>query len=62
MQVESIAECSKVLQNALEHSAILSTFNKLPFVIKTFILYILSGILRHVLLYMLGFVLCPSVL
>ena len=35
-----IAECrSKVLQNALmEHSAILSTFIKLPFVFKTFVL------------------------
>ena len=32
MQVESIAECSK------EHSAILSTFTKLPFVIEIFVL------------------------
>ena len=35
MQVKSIAECSKG-----EHSAILSTFMKLPFVIKIFILSI----------------------
>ena len=34
MQVKSIAECSKG-----EHSAILSTFIKLPFVIKIFDLY-----------------------
>ena len=33
MQVKSIAECSK-------HSAILLTFIKLPFVIKTFVLSI----------------------
>ena len=32
MQVKSIAECSP-----LEHSAILSTFIKLPFVIKIFV-------------------------
>ena len=34
MQVKSIAECSK------GHSAILLTFNKLPFVIKIFVLSI----------------------
>ena len=34
MQVQSIAECSK------EHSAILLTFIKLPFVIKIFVLSI----------------------
>ena len=58
MQVKSIVEhslifstfiklCrSKVLQNApREHSAILSTFIKLPFVVKTFVLSILSGLL-----------------
>ena len=39
MQVRSIAECSKG-----EHSAILSTFIKLPF--KTFVLYIFSGRFR----------------
>ena len=33
-QVKSITECSR------EHSAILSTFIKLPFVIKTFVLSI----------------------
>ena len=33
MQVKSIAECSKG-----EHSAILSTFIKIPFAIKTFVL------------------------
>ena len=45
-----IAKCmSKVLQNApREHSAILSTFTKLPFI---FVMYILSGCLRQVLLY-----------
>ena len=34
-----------------EHSAILLAFSKLPFVIKIFVLSILSGCLRHVLLY-----------
>ena len=34
-----------------EHSAILSTFIKLPFVIKIFVLSFLSGCLRHFLLY-----------
>ena len=34
-----------------EHSAILLTFIKLPFVIKIFVLSFLSGCLRHVLLY-----------
>ena len=43
MQVKSIAEC--------EHSAILLTFIKLPFAIKTFVLSIFSGSLRQVLLY-----------
>ena len=43
---------SKVLQNApREHSAILSTFIKLPFVFKFFVLSILSGRFRQVLLY-----------
>ena len=41
MQVKIIAE----------HSAILSTFIKLPFVIKTFVLSFLSGCSRPVLLY-----------
>ena len=41
-----------MLQNApREHSAILSTFIKLPFVFKTFVLSILSGRFRQVLLY-----------
>ena len=44
MQVKRIAEW--------EHSAILLTFIKLPFVIKIFVLSFLSG-LRHVLLYWL---------
>ena len=41
MQVKSIAECSKgsILQQR-EHSAILLTFIKLPFVIKIFVLFI----------------------
>ena len=47
MQVKSIAECSKGIQG--EHSAILLTFIKLPFSIKTFVLSILSGCLRQVL-------------
>ena len=64
MQVKSIAKFSKesilqyfqrrskVLQNAQgEHSAILSTFIKLSFVSKIFVLSFLSGYLRHVLLY-----------
>ena len=37
MKVKSIAECSQ-----WEHSAILSTFIKLPFVIKNFVLPILE--------------------
>ena len=46
MQVKSIS----MLQG--EHSAILSTYIKLPFVIKIFVLSFLSGcILRKVLLY-----------
>ena len=41
-----------MLQNApREHSAILLTFIKLPFVFKTFVLSTLSGRLRQVLLY-----------
>ena len=36
-----------------EHSAILSTFIKLPFSIKTFVLSFLSGRLRQVLLYLM---------
>ena len=47
MQVKSIS-CRR-LQG--EHSAILLTFIKLPFVIKTFVLSSLNGILRQVLLY-----------
>ena len=39
MQVKSIAECSK---GSKEHSAILSTFIKLPVFIKTFDLSILE--------------------
>ena len=46
MRVKSIAECSKG-----EHSAILLTFIKLSFSGKTFILSILSGRLRLVLMY-----------
>ena len=34
-----------------EHSAIFSTFIKLPFVIKNFVLSFLSGCLRQILLY-----------
>ena len=41
MQVISIAECSKG-----EHSAILSTFIKLPFVIKIFVLSIFDWPLK----------------
>ena len=43
MQVKSIAECSKG-----EHSATLSTFNKLPFAIKTFVLSIFELPLKTV--------------
>ena len=44
---------SKVLQNApREHSAILSTFIKLPYVFKTFDLSVLSDCLRQALLYL----------
>ena len=41
MQVKSIAECSKG-----EHSAILLTFIKLPFVIKIFVLSIFEWLLK----------------
>ena len=41
MQVKSIAECSKG-----EHSAILSTFIKLPFVMKIFVLSIFEWSLK----------------
>ena len=43
-----IAQCrSKVLQNALrEHSAILLTFIKVPFVFKTFVLSIIEWLLK----------------
>ena len=60
MQVESIAECSPLLLNAGqkycrmlhgEHSAILSTFIKLPFVFKILFCLFLSGHFRQVLLY-----------
>ena len=39
-----------------EHSAILSTFIKLPFVIKIFVCLLLSGRFRQVLLYMYLFI------
>ena len=43
MQVKSIAECSKRKKYApREHSAILLTFIKLPFVFKTFVLSIIE--------------------
>ena len=46
MQVKSIAECS-LLQNApREHSAILLTFIKLPFVFNTFVLTIFEWLLK----------------
>ena len=59
MQVKSIAECSKgsLLQYfwpSLEHSAILLTFIKPPFVIKIFVLSILSSRFTQVLLYFLS--------
>ena len=41
IQVKSISECS-----LLEHSAILSTFIKLPFVFKTFVLSIFEWPLK----------------
>ena len=41
MQVKSIAECSK-----MEHSSILLTFIKLPFVIKIFVLSIFEWLLK----------------
>ena len=48
MQVKSTMYC-RLLQG--EHSAILLTFIKLPFVIKILVLSLLSGCLRYVLLY-----------
>ena len=49
MEVKIIAECSK------RHSTILLTFIKLPFVIKVFVMSILSGRFRQVLLYIFYF-------
>ena len=46
MQVKSIAECSKG-----EHSAMLSTFTTLPFVIKIFVLSIFKWPFTQVLMY-----------
>ena len=46
MQVKVIAECYP-----LENPAILSTFINLPFAIKTFVLFILSGCFTQGLLY-----------
>ena len=46
MQVKSIAECSKG-----EHSAKLLTYNKLPIVIKIFVVSFLSGLFLQVSLY-----------
>ena len=48
LQVKSMAECSK---GSIQHSAILSTFIKLPFVIKILVLSILSGRFTQVLPY-----------
>ena len=50
MQVKSIVECSKG-----EHSAILLTFIKLPFVIKTFVLSIVEW------LFYTGFTVAPAI-
>ena len=58
MQVKSIAECSKgSILGAFqgEHSAILSTFIVLPFVIKIFVLSIFEWPFSQVLLYLLTF-------
>ena len=52
MQDKSIAECSK--WSIVEHSAILSTFIKLPFVIKIFV----SSILER--LFYTGFTVDPD--
>ena len=49
MQVKSMF-CLHILQR--EHSAILSTFIKLPFAIKTFVLSILSGRFTKILLHL----------
>ena len=49
MQVKNFAECSRMLQESillLEHSAILSTLIKLPFVFKTFVLSIFKWPLK----------------
>ena len=47
ISINASQKYSRMLQ---EHSEILSTFNKLPLVFKTFVLSILSGRLRQVLL------------
>ena len=52
MQVKSIAECSKGGDIPLEHSAILSSFIKLPFVIKIFVLSIFEWPFYTGLLYL----------
>ena len=58
MQVESIAECFQKYCRMLqwEHSATLSTFIKLPSVIKIFVVSILICRLTHVLPYFVTFV------
>ena len=43
IQVKSVAECSN---GAMKHSAILSTFIKLPFVIKSFVLSFFEWVLK----------------
>ena len=43
--------CLMQVKRITEHSAILSTFIKLPVVIKTFVLSICSGCFTQVLLY-----------
>ena len=55
VSISIIAKCrSKALQNALEHSAIISTFIKLLFSNKTFILSIFKWLLKKVFLYLYG--------
>ena len=50
--------CYKLIEMILikgEHSAIISTFIKLPFVIKIFVLFIFSGRFTQVLLFAISF-------
>ena len=69
MKVKSIAECSKLNEGCkncrmlpLEHSAILLTCIKREFVLKSILVFFLSGHLRQVFLYNCEYFLVETVL